>query len=46
LYDGHDFEAMEALDQKIKAVDHKLATAVLKKYVNESNIVWAVGKGL
>jgi zinc protease len=46
LYDGHDFEAMEALDQKIKAVDHKLATAVLKKYVTESNIVWAVGKGL
>jgi hypothetical protein len=46
LYDGQDFEAMEALDQKVKAVDVRQATSVLKKYVTQSNILWAVGKGL
>ena len=45
LYDGQDFEAIEALDQKIKAVDHRLATDVLKKYMHQSKILWAVGKG-
>lgn len=46
LHDGQDFEAIEALDQKIKAVDYRLASAILKKYVSASNILWAVGKGL
>lgn len=46
LYDGQDFEAMEALDQKIKAVDARQATFVLKKYVSQAKILWAVGKGL
>lgn len=45
LYDGQDFEAIEALDQKIKAVDDRQANSVLKKYVSQSNILWAVGKG-
>jgi zinc protease len=45
LYDGQDFEAIEALDQKIKAVDNRQATDVLKKYVSQSKILWAVGKG-
>jgi hypothetical protein len=46
LYDGQDFEAIDALDQKIKAVDDRQASATLKKYVTPSNILWAVGKGL
>jgi zinc protease len=45
LYDGQDFEAIEALDQKIKAVDQRQATDVLKKYVVQSKILWAVGRG-
>ncbi len=46
LYDGQDFEAIEALDQKLKAVNDRQATSVLKKYVAQSQILWAVGKGL
>jgi predicted Zn-dependent peptidase len=45
LYDGQDFEAIEALDQKIKAVDQRQATDVLKKHVVQSKILWAVGRG-
>lgn len=45
LYDGQDFEAIDALDQKIKTVDDRQATSILKKYVSQSKILWAVGKG-
>jgi zinc protease len=45
LYDGRDFEAIAQFDEKIKAVNHTQATAALRKFVDQTKLLWSVGKG-
>lgn len=45
LYDGRDFEAIANLDNKIKAVTPHQANAAIRKYIDPSKLLWAVGKG-
>ena len=45
LYNGHDFEAIAQFDEKIKGVSHLQATAAIRKYVDQSKLLWSVGKG-
>jgi zinc protease len=45
LYDGRDFEAIANLDEKINGVDRTQANAAIRKYVDPSKLLWAVGKG-
>lgn len=45
LYDGRDFEAIANLDKKIGGVNATQATAAIRKYVDPSKLLWAVGKG-
>jgi zinc protease len=45
LFDGRDFEAIAAFDEKIKSVNHSQATAAIRKYVIQNNLIWAVGQG-
>jgi zinc protease len=45
LYNGHDFEAIANFDKKIKGVDHSQATAAIRKYVDQTKLLWSVGKG-
>jgi zinc protease len=45
LYDGRDFEAIANLDKKINGVDRTQANAAIRKYVDPSKLLWAVGKG-
>jgi len=45
LDNGHDFEAIANFDEKIKGVNHSQATAAIRKYVDQSKLLWSVGKG-
>jgi zinc protease len=45
LYDGVDFAAIAAFDDKISSLGHRQATAAIQKYLNASNLVWSTGKG-
>jgi len=42
---GSDFSQSAEFDKKIESVSSAEATRVLRKYVNELSIVWAIGKG-
>jgi zinc protease len=45
LYDGRDFEAIANFDEKIKGINHAQATAAIRKYVDLTKLLWAIGKG-
>lgn len=45
LYDGQDFGAISMFDEKIKGITQAQATAAIRKYVDQSKLIWAVGKG-
>jgi zinc protease len=45
LYNGQDFEAIANFDVKLKSVNHSEATAAIRKYIDQSKLLWAVGKG-
>ena len=45
LYTEYDFAAMAKLDAKISTIDHRQATAAIKKYLNASHLVWSTGQG-
>jgi zinc protease len=45
LYDGRDFEAIANFDEKIKGINHAQAIAAIRKYVDLTKLLWAIGKG-
>ena len=45
LDNGHDFEAIANFDEKIKGVNYTQTTAAIRKYVDLTKLLWAIGKG-
>jgi zinc protease len=45
MQSGKDFRDTIELDQKIANTSSAEATRILRKYVDQSSIVWAIGKG-
>jgi predicted Zn-dependent peptidase len=45
LSDGYDFMAREQFDKAIAQVTASQATEVLRKYLSNTPMVWAVGQG-
>jgi predicted Zn-dependent peptidase len=45
LSDGYDFMERVQFDKAIEQVNAQQATAVLRKYLANSPMVWAVGQG-
>ena len=45
LDNGYDFEAIANFDEKIKGINHTQTTAAIRKYVDQTKLLWSVGKG-
>lgn len=45
LYDGQDFESIAKFYEKLKSLSRTEAIAAIRKYVDQSKLLWAVGKG-